>query len=62
MLISEWRKHRDAGVLEGKGSRAHALLKSLSENADSGDKNNKRWSSPTMTCLASGSAPGPRAC
>lgn len=80
-LISEWRKHRDAGVLEGKGpsekvgkltaeqaeiaklrrelakankrlstteaaldimGKAHALLESLSESADSGDKDNKR--------------------
>lgn len=80
-LICEWRKHRDAGVLEGKGpgdkvgkltaeqaqiatlrrelakankrlstteaaldimGKAHALVESLSESADSDDKNNKR--------------------
>lgn len=80
-LISEWRKQRDAGVLEGKKpgekvgkltpeqaeiarltrelarankrltttevaldimGKAHALLESLSERADSDDKNNKR--------------------
>lgn len=80
-LISEWRKHRDAGVLEGKRpgdkigkltaeqaqiakltaelarankrlttteaaldimGKAHALLESLSERADSGVKNNNR--------------------
>ena len=80
-LISEWRRLRDAGVLEGKTAgesvgrpsaeqaeiarlrrqlaasqqrlattetaldimgKAHALLESLSESADSDDKNNKR--------------------
>lgn len=80
-LISEWRKHRDAGVLVGKKpgekvgkltaeqaeiarltrelsrankrlntteaaldimGKAHALLESLSESADSDEKNNKR--------------------
>lgn len=80
-LISEWRKHRDAGVLVGKKpgekvgkltaeqaeiarlkrelnrankrlntteaaldimGKAHALLESLSESADFGEKNNKR--------------------
>ncbi|MDJ0361883.1 hypothetical protein [Rhodococcus sp. H29-C3] len=80
-LISEWRKHRDAGVLAGKKpgekvgkltaeqaeiarltreltrankrlntteaaldimGKAHALLASLSESADSDEKNNKR--------------------
>lgn len=80
-LISEWRKQRDAGVLQGKKlgekvgkltseqaeiarltrelarankrlttteaaldimGKAHALLESLSEGADSGETNNKR--------------------
>lgn len=80
-LISEWRKHRDAGVLAAKKpgekvgkltaeqaeiarltreltrankrmntteaaldimGKAHALLESLSESADSDEKNNKR--------------------